>query len=69
MGGSPQLGGAVDDAVMVGDRREDVMSGKENGIHTVAMYSAVFEEETKNADFIVHDHAEMKDTLLKIINN
>ena len=59
----------VSQAIMVGDRAEDVSSGKANGCITLAIQNDFGARDAKGADYEVDTHAEMKDTLLKIIEN
>lgn len=57
----------VDEAIMVGDREEDVTSGKANGCITVAMQNDYGARDAIGADYDVYDHKEMKDVILKIL--
>lgn len=57
----------VRQAIMVGDREEDVRSGKENGCITVAIQNDFGARDAVGADYDVYDHKEMKQTILTIL--
>ena len=57
----------VDRAVMVGDRAEDVSSGKANGCITVAMQNDFGARDALGADYDVYNHREMEQVLLQIL--
>lgn len=57
----------VSNAVMVGDRAEDVSSGKANGCITVAIQNDFGARDALGADYDVYSHREMKEVLLKIV--
>lgn len=57
----------VEQAIMVGDREEDVTSGKANGCITVAMQNDFGARDAIGADYDVYNHKEMKDVILKIL--
>lgn len=57
----------VSQAIMVGDREEDVTSGKHNGCITVAIQNDFGAQDAVGADYDVFNHAQMKDTILKIL--
>ena len=57
----------VDRAVMVGDRAEDMSSGKANGCITVAMQNDFGARDAIGADYDVYDHREMERVLLQIL--
>lgn len=54
-------------AIMVGDRREDIEAGKQNGCITIGMRSYFGDNEIQDADFIVNDHCEMTMSILEAI--
>lgn len=54
-------------AIMVGDREEDVRSGKANGCITVAMQNDFGARDAVGADYDVFSHREMKETILAIL--
>lgn len=56
-------------AVMVGDREEDVSSGKANGCITVAIQNDFGARDAVGADYDVYSHKEMEQVLLQIIEN
>lgn len=58
----------VEHAVMVGDRHEDVASGKANGCITVAMQNDFGARDATGADYDVYDHRELEQVLLRIIS-
>ncbi len=53
-------------AVMTGDRREDVTSGKANGIMTVAIKNNFGDSDVEEADIMVYNHKEMLEAILKL---
>ena len=57
----------VEQAIMVGDREEDVVSGKANGCITVAMQNDFGARDAVGADYDVYNHNEMKQTILRIL--
>lgn len=57
----------VQQAIMVGDRAEDVQSGKENGCITVAMQNDFGARDALGADYDVYDHRQMKEVLLGLL--
>ena len=57
----------VERAVMVGDREEDVRSGRANGCVTVAMQNDLGAQDAIGADYDVYNHREMEETLLSIL--
>jgi phosphoglycolate phosphatase-like HAD superfamily hydrolase len=61
-----QLGASS--AVMVGDRQEDVDAGRANGCITVAVKNDFGDSRVDHADHVVFDHAQMKEQLLKILD-
>ncbi len=54
-------------AIMVGDRLEDVQSGRANDCLTVAIRSGVGLQDAVGADYTVYSHKEMLELLLKIV--
>ena len=57
-----QLGAAIDDSVMVGDRFHDVYGAHERGIPCIGIYTGAADEgehERAGADFVAHDVAEL----------
>ena len=52
---------------MVGDREEDVRSGRANGCVTVAMQNDLGARDAIGADYDVYNHREMEETLLSIL--
>ena len=59
----------LEQAVMVGDRAEDVSSGKANGCITVAIQNDFGARDAIGADYNVYNHREMEQVLLQIIEN
>jgi phosphoglycolate phosphatase-like HAD superfamily hydrolase len=57
----------VEQAIMVGDREEDVTSGKTNGCITVAMQNDFGARDAIGADYDVFSHKEMEETILRIL--
>ena len=57
----------VEQAIMVGDREEDVTSGKANGCITVAMQNDFGARDAIGADYDVFSHKEMEETILRIL--
>lgn len=57
----------VDRAIMVGDRAEDVSSGKANGCVTVAMQNDFGARDALGADYDVYTHKELEQVLLQLI--
>lgn len=58
----------VEQAVMVGDRAEDVSSGKSNGCITVAIQNDFGARDAIGADYNVFNHKEMEQVLLQILH-
>lgn len=57
-----QLGAAIDDSVMVGDRFHDVRGAHEQGIPCIGIYTGAADEgehERAGADFVAHDVAQL----------
>lgn len=57
-----QLGAAIDDSVMVGDRFHDVCGAHEQGIPCIGIYTGAADEgehEQAGADFVAHDVAQL----------
>lgn len=57
-----QLGAAIDDSVMVGDRFHDVHGAHERGIPCIGIYTGAADEgehERAGADFVAHDVAQL----------
>ncbi len=57
-----QLGAAIDDSVMVGDRFHDVCGAHEQGIPCIGIYTGAADEgehERAGADFVAHDVAQL----------
>ena len=54
-------------AIMVGDREEDVASGKANGCITVAIQNDFGARDAIGADYDVYSHVEMEQTILRIL--
>ncbi|MHC1773418.1 MAG: HAD family hydrolase [Flexilinea sp.] len=54
-------------AIMVGDRAEDITAGKANGCITVAIQNDFGSRDAAGADYDVQNHKEMGSTLLKIL--
>ena len=52
---------------MVGDREEDVASGKANGCITVAIQNDFGARDAIGADYDVYSHVEMEQTILRIL--
>ena len=52
---------------MVGDRAEDVSSGKANGCITVAMQNDFGARDALGADYDVYTHKELEQVLLRLI--
>ena len=57
----------VERAIMVGDRAEDVSSGKANGCITVAMQNDFGARDAIGADYDVYTHKELEQTLLRLV--
>lgn len=57
----------VSRCVMVGDRAEDVSSGRANGCLTVAIQNDFGARDAQGADYDVYSHREMEQVLLNII--
>lgn len=57
----------VENAIMVGDRAEDVIAGKANGCITVAIQNDFGCRDAVGADYDVQNHKEMESTLLNIL--
>ena len=57
----------VTEAIMVGDRAEDVSSGKINGCITVAMQNDFGARDAVGADYDVYSHREMEQVILSIL--
>lgn len=58
----------ADRGIMVGDREEDVRSGKANGCVTVAMQNDFGARDAAGADYDVYSHREMEQVILSILN-
>lgn len=58
----------VQQAIMVGDRAEDVHSGKQNGCVCVAMQNDFGARDAIGADYDVLDYRQMKEVILKLIS-
>lgn len=54
-------------AIMVGDREEDVCSGRQTGCVTVAIQNDFGARDAIGADYNVYNHREMKQTILTIL--
>ena len=59
--------GYAQQAIMVGDREEDVASGKANGCITVAIQNDFGARDAIGADYDVYSHVEMEQTILRIL--
>jgi len=59
----------VEQAIMVGDREEDVTSGKANGCITVAMQNDFGARDAIGADYDVYSHKEMEEVILTILRS
>lgn len=57
----------VGNAIMVGDRAEDVIAGKANGCITIAIQNDFGCRDAVGADYDVQNHKEMESTLLNIL--
>ncbi|MEA4893827.1 MAG: HAD family hydrolase [Oscillospiraceae bacterium] len=57
----------ADRVIMVGDREEDVTSGKANGCVTVAIQNNIGARDAVGADYDVFSHAEMERVILSIL--
>ena len=55
-------------AVMVGDRNEDVISGRANNCTTVAIKNSFGDSEVDSADFVVNSHKEMLEAILYAVS-
>lgn len=58
----------LEQAIMVGDRAEDVQSGKRNGCITVAIQNDFGARDAIGADFDVYDHRQMKEVILRLLS-
>lgn len=54
-------------AVMVGDRNEDVLSGKANSCITIAIKNDFGDSDVENADYLVYNHEQMLERLFSLI--
>lgn len=57
----------AEQAIMVGDREEDVTSGKVNGCITVAMQNDFGARDAIGADYDVYNHQQMEEVILNIL--
>lgn len=57
----------VERAIMVGDRREDVESGRANGCITVALQNDFGARDAIGADHDVYNHKQMKEVILSLL--
>lgn len=57
----------AEQAIMVGDREEDVTSGKVNGCITVAMQNDFGARDAIGADYDVYNHKQMEEVILNIL--
>jgi HAD superfamily hydrolase (TIGR01549 family) len=56
----------VTEAVMIGDRFEDIEAGKANGCVTVALKNGIGPQDAEGADYTVSNHKQMLSLLLSI---